>query len=393
MVSTTSNVESGSLPPEYLDLARELSLIHGKVTIARESSGVHFYMASPACLTGDGRVELYKRHLAINVDKYLRDGKRRCALCMKTNTPYEIDELLRMPPLVERGIADAPRTALVQEAQLAPDQLEPDDQGRMIPKGPGKMVPVFKLPPEHPARIYLAYRGFDAVKLYQQFRLSWCIRERSDTHYRELDSGFSATPQGRLVFYVDMLGRNHGWQARIPELPSQDGTQLLWWHPYNENWFPVKQRKTEQDKWEPLEHTAKLCKDMPKYLFGKGQARNQVLMGLDAALAWNRGRKLTTCVLVEGPFDAARPGPPGIATLGKFISEFQIDLLVRHFQRMIYVADNDQAGTMAREKLADRMQSHPHVAVYFLSPSGKDLGDTPEAEAKAMLANLLNETI
>lgn len=385
-LTTTSKITANSLGPEYLDLARELSLVHGKVMVARESSGIHFYMASPACLTQDGRVELFKRHLAVNADKYLREGKQRCAMCMKTSRAYTIDELLRMPPLDERGIKDVQRGMVqVQVNEARPEDLEPDAQGRMVPKGPGFCVPAFQLPKDHPARLYLAYRQFEAHRLYRQFRLSWCDQEREDRFYRPLPCGFAATPQGRIVFHVDMLGRSHGWQARLLELPTEDQLQLLWWHPYQQVWFPVKHRPTPEDKWEPFEHTAQLCKEMPKYLFGKGQARNQVLMGLDAALAWNRGRKVSTCVLAEGALDAGRAGPPGIATLGKFISEFQTDLLVRHFRRLIYVADNDQAGTYAKEKLSERMKPHPQVEVQFVTPTAHDLGDVPQGEADDLL--------
>lgn len=383
----TSRVDVEGMPSDYLELARDLSAIHGRVMVARESSGIHFYMASPECLKTDGRIELYKRHLAVNADKYLHLGKQRCALCMKTNHPYTIEELLNMPPLSERGIQDAPKGAVVQLAEANPDDLELDSQGRTIPKVAGDLVPVFKLPKDHPARVYLAYRDFDPLKLYQQFRLSWCEADRQDRFYRPLPLGFAATPQGRIVFHVDMLGRSHGWQARVLEVPSDDGQHLLWWHPYEHSWFQVKEMV--DDKWVAMEDTQMLCKEMPKYLFGKGQARNQVLMGLDAAIAWNRGRQVPVCVLAEGALDAGRAGPPGIATLGKFISEFQTEILIRHFKRIIYVADNDQAGTYAKEKLADRLKPHPQVELHFVTPPGKDLGEASPAVAAALLKDYL----
>lgn len=390
LIGSTSRVDAAALPTDYLELARELSLIHGRVMVSRESSGIHFYMASPECLEKDGRIELYKRHLAVNADKYIQKGKQRCAMCMKTSHPYTIEELLEMPPLAERGIKDAPKgTALVTVAETNPDDLEADSQGRLVPKVAGDLVPAYQLPADHPARQYLAYREFDALRLYQQFRLSWCELERVDRFHRPLPLGFAATPQGRLVFHVDMMGKSHGWQARVLELPSEDDCTLFWWHPYDNEWFPVKQRNSPEEKWEPLPETVSLCKEMPKYLFGKGQARNQVLMGLDAAIAWNRGRQVPVCILAEGAFDAGRAGPPGIATLGKFISPFQTEILVRHFKRIVYVADNDEAGTYAKEKLADRLKEHSQVEVHFVAPPAKDLGDTPPAVAAALLKGYL----
>lgn len=71
---------------EALKLAEQLANIHGKIRVAREASGLHFYLASPACLEQDGVVELNKLHLAMNVEKYFSSDERdvSCAMCMKT---------------------------------------------------------------------------------------------------------------------------------------------------------------------------------------------------------------------------------------------------------------------------------------------------------------------
>ena len=68
------------LTPEITDLANRLAYIHGSVRVAIENSGMHLYLASPACLEEDGLIELTKKHLAVNVDKWLR-GEMTPAPC------------------------------------------------------------------------------------------------------------------------------------------------------------------------------------------------------------------------------------------------------------------------------------------------------------------------
>ena len=87
-MSIVGDAQESDITPEVDRLAKRLRRIHGDIKVAKEASGLHFYMASPACLEADGAVELRKMHLAVNVTKYLRDGQDRCALCMKTSTPY-----------------------------------------------------------------------------------------------------------------------------------------------------------------------------------------------------------------------------------------------------------------------------------------------------------------
>src|ERR1044071_3193180 len=89
------------LTPEQVTLANDLMLRHGNVRVTRESQGLHFYIACPECLE-DGERELYSRHLAINVDKYMAGHNRACC-CMKCGKVFAIDELTLWPPLEKRG--------------------------------------------------------------------------------------------------------------------------------------------------------------------------------------------------------------------------------------------------------------------------------------------------
>jgi len=91
------------VPDEYMELARSLSLIHGTIRIAREASGLHFYMASPYCLEHDGEIELHKMHLALNVDKYFGENNAYAGMCMKSGELYSVHDLQGMPTVAERG--------------------------------------------------------------------------------------------------------------------------------------------------------------------------------------------------------------------------------------------------------------------------------------------------
>lgn len=72
-----------ALSDDKLQLAHQLSAIHGDVRVAQEKNGLHFYMASPECLQQDGRSEITKKHLAVNATKAAA-GDKFCAMCMKT---------------------------------------------------------------------------------------------------------------------------------------------------------------------------------------------------------------------------------------------------------------------------------------------------------------------
>src|SRR2546422_7223233 len=92
MLQKTSSAPT-QLTPEQQRLAEDLMRCHGNVRVAREANGLHFYIACPDCLGGDkGESELWKMHLAMNVDKYIR-GNVGAAQCMRTGKLFKIDEL------------------------------------------------------------------------------------------------------------------------------------------------------------------------------------------------------------------------------------------------------------------------------------------------------------
>lgn len=397
-----------ALDEDALALARQLSAIHGTIRVTREAAGVHFYMASPECLVRDGSVELSKLHLAVNVDKYMA-GRDKVAMCMKTGTPYRVSELLEMSPLSQRGYSDAPAKlhrvrhfeemlplsqrghndapAKVTIVDTNRSFLEPDANGNMIPKSPGLVVPIYDLDAEHPAQAYLAQRGFDPMRLFDQFGICYSYEERKDIYYRKLHCGFKDSPQGRIIFYADVNGINRGWQARILECVVDD--LKYFYQPYANEWTAMEH--PVDGKWKPLD----IYKgwDPAKYLTGLGTKRNQCLMGYDAAVASkakdSRGRRY--CVLCEGPLDAGRFGPPAMATLGKYVSQDQADLLVGRFERVIYVGDNDAAGKDAKARVSRRFSEIPEIDFQLaeLPARFKDAGEMSYDDANNFLAEAI----
>lgn len=384
-----SSSATGALDPEQLDIAYQLAQNFGRIRVAREESGLHFYMASPACLEEDGKVEFTKMHLAVNVDKYLLYQRDRCAMCMKTGTPYKMTELLAMAPLAQRGYKD--QAPVVEQFSAAPMEfLEPDANGNMVPKSPGLTVPVHELEPGHAARFYVENRGFDPVQLWDQFGLSYCYEDRQDVWYGKMLYGFKAGPLGRIIFNIDQYGMRRGWQARI--LDYADETTRSYFHPTENQWMAVEQKV--DGKWQPLPGWEGW--DPKKYVIGRGCKRNQCLMGFDAAVDFaskhrdRYGRKY--CILCEGPLDAGRVGPPGLALMGKYCSQFQAELLCNEFDRVIFITQNDNAGKEAQKKVAQQIGNATNrVSVDFPELPGayKDIGEMTYKQAEAFLESII----
>lgn len=379
------------LTPQQEALAKELGMRHGNIRVTREVHGLHFYLACPHCLRDEGEDELWKMHLAINVDKYL-NGHTGAAQCMKTGETFMIDELTMWTPLSERGY-DAGPAKIIDQAAVNTEFLEPDEKGRMVPKSPGETFPLTKLPAGHPAIDYLNSRGFSARDLVKHFNASYCYKEREDIKYRKLLGGFRATPQGRIVFEIRQNGVKVGWQARILEIA--DIQRLYYFHPYRDVWMPVMYRDNPQCDWSPLEGWEDW--DPAKYIAAHGMRRNSCLMGYDAARAFRAARpgRKSFCFLCEGPLDAARIGPPAIALCGKSCSQAQADMLKNIFDAIIVVPDNDLAGSKLHQYVEAWIQDSRRVFKVNPPAHRKDAGAMTPDEVKlfrigAMLLAAIN---
>ena len=154
-----------ALPSEVRALAHAMGQIHGDILISSESSGYHLNMASPVLLAQDGRVELSKRHLAVNASRYFGFGdfeklkprsRDKCGLCMKSRRPYRVSELLDMLPLSLRGFPEF-GDGKITDKVVTRHEID-DGNGNLIPDHPGIVTPLLQLPPDHPALAYLAAR-------------------------------------------------------------------------------------------------------------------------------------------------------------------------------------------------------------------------------------------
>lgn len=378
---------------DMLALAEKLSQIHGRIRVCRESSGIHFYLPCPECLLSDSD-EIYKSHLAVNAEKYFSgddESRERCVFCMKESVArWSVADLLSMPPLNERGHELKP--AVVKLSKVNIDSMEYDENGFLIPKGPGEVVPVMDLPKSHPAQMYLRSRQFDAEALYYQFRLSFCNREKPGIWYRRQMHGFRATPQGRIVFFIDINGVNRGWQSRVLDM-TKDGIKL-YYHPYSNQWVPVL--KKVDDKWIPVDEKWRGW-DEVKYAISAGCHRNECLLGYDASVAWNldyNPGKPSWCVLAEGGLDAGRLGAPAMAIMGKVFSEGQAKLVADRFEKVVYVRDSDAAGEQAAKSVIRRFAelknaTAPELKIVSVPDGNKDLGDMSPDGAREFIEETL----
>jgi DNA primase len=89
--------------------------------------------------------------------------------------------------------------------------------------------------------------------------------------------------------------------------------------------------------------------------------------------------------VVESSFDAIRldqVGFPAVATLGANVSNSQIRLLEKYFTNVVLIADNDEAGSIMKDKLIEKLGSL--VTIIRLDKNYKDIGDMEDAEIKKL---------
>jgi hypothetical protein len=395
-------------------LAERLAKIHGHVRVSKEASGTHIYVPCPKCLDEKGSIELRHSHMhmAINVDKYFFQGRfagqqgtydaDRTAYCMREGRKhfYTVSELLACAPITQRGYKE---TLTDVKYSLKERRLVDDGRGHMIPEPPGDVIPITDLPGEHPAKSYLINRNYDLQALVDMFDCSFCVRELPvdpvvKRFYKKYKGGFRDTPQGGIVFNALIDGVNRGWQRRIIE--KVEGQIRYIYMPDMFGFLPWE--FYDGVKWNTMPHfldpADREYKFKPaKYWISPNCLRNEMLLGVDAAVRWNDARQRTgkrrVCILVEGPLDAGRYHAPGIAHVGKFISRAQAQLIAHRFGTVVYCPDNDDAGHEAQARnqrmLVDSGVSNLLIHKY---PSGiKDSGDYQStAEARAPITSLLN---
>ena len=110
-----------------------------------------------------------------------------------------------------------------------------------------------------------------------------------------------------------------------------------------------------------------------------GLPKSKVLFNL------HRVKSSSIVYVVESSFDAIRLdqiGFPAVATLGANVSVSQIRLLEKYFNNVVLIADNDEAGSIMKDKLVEKL-GHL-VTVISLDKKYKDIGDMEDDDIKKL---------
>lgn len=211
----------------------------------------------------------------------------------------------------------------------------------VAPRMPGDCVPLDQLPYEHPAITYLHERRFDVAQVTRDYDLSWC---------RRTDRGFGPA-LNRIIIPVRQEGALVGWQARlIGDPPPRVGP------------------KTKQNR-------------VDKYWSMPGWRRSASLYGLDAA------RDSDWCILVEGPTDVWRLGPPAVAAFGKGVSVRQIQILAERFRTVFVMLDGDARSEV--DRVTQRLGQHGLTVIKLILPGKTDPGILASDSVLAVCQKLL----
>lgn len=415
-ISTSGDVTVLNIPEQIRNLAERLAKIHGPVRVSHESGGYHIALADPELLEQDGAKEFTSKHLSINADKYFLTGKWDystnktlenkklwakkkkgwpipCASSMKTGKRYDVNALLYDYQPVEKRLPQFAHIKHEVSTGNSGKNLETDRFGNQVPAWVGETVPLTELPDDHPAIEYVKGRGFDPARLVEQFEACYCTEAAPEdrakgVYYSKLPGGLRNTPKGRIVFTVRMNGVRWGYQSRY--IDKWDGNVLKFWS--GDEWVPVKEVFDDGSEIQFFEKSEYFPQGFSphKYINAIGGSRNKWLMGFDAAVKFNEDRnpKDRFCVLVEGPLDAGKLGPPAIALMGKAFSVMQAEYVAKAFGsgRVCVIPDNDKAGQQGLAKVKELMGNHGiRVTVVNTGGTVKDVGELSYDEASELL--------
>jgi len=193
---------------------------------------------------------------------------------------------------------------------------------------PGSVVPIDRLPFDHPAVSYLLSRNCNIPELAAQFQIGYC-EEAADDY---------PMMQHRIVIPVYHKGKMVGWQGRYPD-------DLDW-----------KARR------------------IPKYYNWVHFSKSQYVYNYDSASQYK------VVVIVEGVADVWSGGPQFGAIFGASASAAQLSLLgeLGREGRLVLMLDGNEAGRkgMSQEKLAQLEVYLPGRVVPIWLPEGVDPGQT-----------------
>lgn len=405
-IFTIGSLTSGSIPAAVRSLAEDLARIHGPVRISSEANGLQIYIPDPDGLREDGIRAIQDPKLAINPELYLGIGRfdvdeyptkenRRLyrefrsqgkevpsAISMKTKKRWSVDALLTMVPIQKR-MPNMNIRARVTIGTICKDMVY-DKEGNLIPNWVGDTVPLHDLPKDHPAIKYLRSRNYDINTLEQQFEACYCFKCLPEDrylgrYYAKLPGGMRKCHQGRIILTIRMNGVRKGYQSRLID-KTENGNYYVWSD--KEEWLLIRKMNSDgtvSEMYPPTDEHPRGF-EVPKYLNATGSKRNELLMGYDAALRFNKSREYKDryCILCEGPMDAARLGPPAIAILGASLSDVQAEFLKKEFGYICTCMDKDVAGRKCLDIINKRLPER--VGHDVILPDGvKDAGDLAQS--------------
>ena len=181
-----------------------------------------------------------------------------------------------------------------------------------LPSSPEHIHFLSELEPEHPAVRYTAYRGLDPDFVSKAYGVSYCNHSNWKTPVTDSTGKvWYRTPQDRLIIpNLDGNGSWNGWQAR---------------------WIGGYRLSDDISTWDKVPKDPTLGKELlPKYLSAPGMSAKGVVFNVGRAASLTDGK---LCFVSEGPMSAIASGPCGVCTFGMRLSEIQIDLICKHFEK------------------------------------------------------------
>ncbi len=270
-----------------------LDIISGKKKPSITHPGEYYAVCCPFC--SDTRFRCYINHRYGQDDEFGRPQTHLatcfnagCVLANKSAEAYSrLQEMLCGHKLVE-----------LRKAHVDAGVEVDVDKIRM--NWPGDVVRIDKLPPTHPANVYLAGRGFDPEKIGKFWNVHFCVKSER------------YVCQDRLIIPIYHNKKMVGWQARAI---------------FDTDW--------------KMAH-------LPKYYTAPGTPRRQILYNLGNA------RKYQVGVICEGVTDVWKIGPQAVCTLGATMTQPQQTLFKRCFK--------DYAGILlydpdVKDKIAGQTES------------------------------------
>lgn len=125
----------------------------------------------------------------------------------------------------------------------------------------------------------------------------------------------------------------------------------------------------------------------PRYLYNKGFRRADVLFNIQNAKVYD------SVIVCEGSLDAIKVAQSGfmnvVASLGAKVSQNQIDMLKKYFDKIVVFSDNDDAGAEMSRVIIDQCCGKDLYTVQI--PDGlKDPGDMTEHQIVDAINNKKN---